>query len=398
MKKVLLFAAAVSLAASAMAEVFPAAAPVNGEDITPAGYKFNTYGKDFIGYSIAEGLLNWNMSVNWYKDHYVVPDKSIEDGLILVTGPVYNNNAENTAKLEAATKIIDLGGTCGKVLCINFAGSTFPQQYKSVTGNDLEIGEVPGSFPLLFWHFDHKLVQKYVGQKKDDADYMPLRLRIEMSLYANSQSSQGEYWKAYVNDDQNNVRPAGKDDNTAPDILVNPAEFAYRWCEKSDDPQDAEDDAIWDEGPNAGAGEWNPTRWLVYEWDLNVADIENEGDPFQTNIRIKNEIPGGNLGNFAILIRNIELYVPEDVNREYVYAKRLRTWNTYTVGEDSGIKAVDAESDCTFNVSGNTVNFSAPAQVYTLAGTLAAEGTNVTLSKGLYVAKCGTKAVKVLVK
>lgn len=399
MKKILLLAAAASMAASAMAaDVFPKASEMDGVDLTPAGYAFTTYDKEFVGYT-ATDVLPWNMNVNWYRDNYVAKDQTIGDGLIVVTGGQVYNKAENIAVLSEATKIIDMGGTVGKVYCLNFSGSNFPAKYKELTGADLQIGEaIAGAQPLLFWHFDHTKLEKYLGQKKNDADWMPLRVRMEVNIYANKQSSKGNYWKAYVNDDQNNVRPADKEDNAAGDILVDPAEFAYRWCEK--DPTSPTDAAIWDEGPNKGAGEWNPNRWLVYEWDINVAAPETEEELFKGNIRIKNEIPGGaNHDSFTVLIRGIYLYAPANESREYIYAKRPRTWNTYEVGPATGAGVKDVEAaDFQFSVNGGTATFSAPAQVYNLSGALVAEGTAANLSKGLYIAKSGSKTVKLVVK
>lgn len=390
MKKILLLAAAPTMAATAMAEVFPAASEIDGTDLTPAGFKFNTYENEFIGLVPGAGA-DWNPSAYWIRDNYIAQGKEIGDGVIFTIGPTYTGNAENTAKLQEGMKIIDLGGTTGKVLAINFAGSTFPDAYKKATGADLEIGEAPVAYPILFWVFDPKVVGHYAG-----SDTPNMRIRFEMSLYHNNQSTTGEWWKCYSTDDANNVR----DDNTAPDILVDPAEFAYRWCEK--DPSDPNDDSLWNEGENAGNGEWNPTRWLVYEFDFNLPalpDPEEADQNWGYSLRLKNEIPGGNKGEFTVLLRNVQAYAPNDANRELFVNKRSRTWNTYTVGTPAGLNSVVANgAKFTYSVNGGVATFSAPAQVYTLTGALVAEGTSVNLSKGVYVAKSGATAVKVLVK
>ncbi|MBD5234062.1 MAG: hypothetical protein HDS65_07795 [Bacteroidales bacterium] len=400
MKKALLLAAAASMAFSATAEVFPKASEMDGEDISPAGYLFNSYDKEFIGYTYTEDILPWNMNANWYCKNYVQQGKTIGEGVILVTGGQVYNKEENIKVLEKASKIVDLGGTVGKVLCINFAGSEFPAKYEEITGKSLEIGEaLPNGWPVLFWQFDHTLLMDYLHSTLDGEDYMPLRVRVELSIFANNQSSTGNYWKAYVMDDQGEVRPGKKKDNEAPDILVNPEEFAYRWCEV--DESDPDDDSIYDAGANAGAGEWNPNRWLVYEWDINVGGSGEDGSDFTTNIRLKNEIPGGSLGGFSVLIRSLNLYIPENLHRDYIYKARPRTWNFYTAGDtgSNGVEGVTvAEDALSYTVNGSTVSFNTPAKVYTIAGAYAGEGTEVNLSKGIYVAHAAGKAVKFVVK
>ena len=396
MKKILLLAAAAMVAASASAEVFPKAAEVDGEDLTPAGYKFNTYDKEFIGFTnVVGGAKPWNMDANWYRDHFVAEDKTIGDGFINVIGGQYNGNEANNAKLNSATKIIDMGGTCGKVLALNFAGSKFPEAYKGITGNELEIGEAT-AYPVIMWHFDHTKLLNYLGTQKDGAAYMPLRIRVELNLFCNEPQAVGEYWKAYMNDDQNNVRPADMADNDAADILVNPAEFAWRWCEKDEESPD--DDSVWN-GNDTETPEWNPTRWLVYEWDINVSGFETEDEVFKSNLKLKNEVPGGNLGSWSVLIRNIQLYVPENENRDYIYKARPRTWNYYTVGAPASVESVTVDADAlTYTANGGEVTFSAPAKVYNMAGAMVAEGTTVSLAHGVYVAQAGAQTVKIAVK
>lgn len=394
MKKILLLAAAATMTATALAEVFPAASEIAGTDLTPAGFKFNTYDKEFVGVVPGTGG-DWNPSAYWVRDNYIKEGKEVGDGVVFAIGPTYTGNEENVAKLQQGMKIVDLGGTAGKVLAINFAGSQFPDAYKKATGADLEIGECPIAYPILFWVFDPEVVGRHAGAA--DAN---LRVRFEMNLFHNTQSTTGEWWKCYATDDANNVRPQGSEDNAAPDILVNPAEFAYRWCEKDD--SDPNDDSVWDEGDNGGKGEWNPTRWLVYEWDINLPalpDPEEADQNWGYSLRLKNEIPGGNKGEFTILLRNVQVYAPDDTDRDRVIQSRLRTWNNYTVGTPAGVESVVVNGETlTYSVNGGVATFSLPAKVYNLAGVLVAEGTSVNLSKGVYVAKAGAKAVKVLVK
>lgn len=400
MKKILLLAAAACMAASMSAEVFPQAVAMSGEDITPAGYKFNTYDKEFIGAPNINGTFQampWQLGNDWYLTYSSADGFEFGDGLIGLSCPPYTGpqyKPENFDAFNAGTKIVDLGGTCGKVLAMNFAGSNFPAAYKNITGQDLEIGEVVAANTVMNFWMNPAVVSRYAGIQRDGADYMPMRARVEMNIYTPLPANTIGSVKAFMQNDNGNVLPVKKDDNLATDILVAPFEFAYRWCEKDETSPD--DDSVWDEGETSAT--WNPNRWLVYEWDFNAPDIENEGDPF-CNVKMKMEMPGAGSGGITVLIRSINIYVPENANREYVYKQRPRTWNFYTTGAVEGVKTIATPDEAVkYSINGNSVNFSAPAKVYTISGALVAEGTNMNLAKGVYVALCGTKAVKLLVK
>lgn len=379
-----------------MAEVFPAAAPVGaGTDLTPAGYKFNSYDKEFIGF-VCSSQMNWNMNVLYVRDNFIVPGTSMGDGHVIAGGPLFNGNQEQVDNLNTAAKIVDFGGTTGKVLAINYGQSGFAEKYKELTGADLEIGSVPGNYSLFFWHLDPQTVLPFAGDDKN----MPVRVRIEWNVFHTTQSSSNPFVKVYANDDSNNVRPMGMDDNMAPDIEVKPAEFAYRWCEKDETTPD--DDAVWDDGDNGANGEWNPNRWMVYEWDIDFA-AAGEENPWEYAPRLKMEVPGANMGEggATLLIRSINVYAPDDTERTRIYKQRPRTWNFYTTGApaEGGVEEIAIKgTELTYSVAGSTVTFSAPAKVYTLAGALVAEGTTATLAQGIYVAQAGGKAVKFIVK
>ncbi len=296
-----------------------------GVNLTPAAYQFNTYDKPFIGFTCTDlDIYNWNLAVYHIKD-FLYEGGEIGDGYIPVSAPTFcgTKNQENVDLLNQASGIIDLGGEIGKVLAINYQGSGFAEEYHSLTGNELPLGEAPAAYTLPFFVFDPVTLEAYAGLDKN----MPLRVRIECNVFS-QEWVEGDAFRAYVMDDQNNVRPGGGDDNEAPDIMVNPAEFK-------------------------DGSSWNPNKWLVYEWDIDLADIE-EFIPFGWVPKLKMEIQ--NPEGCAILFRNIQLYAPEDTDRERIYKRRLRTWNTYTVGNvEKPVDPIDPDIPVGPDADGNYV-------------------------------------------
>jgi hypothetical protein len=400
MKKFLLSIAACS-AMSAFAwdnpylsTLFPVAGDIDGADATPAGLKFNTYNGDFIGFHPTDhGSANWNCA-----NHIVNESKKegvdFTNGYAFIGGPNFNANAANTEEFNKSCKIIDLGGTCGKVLAITFKGSEFNSVAKEITGVDYGLVDYSTvAFPLFYWVPNPDVMKSYAK----GGDTKTLRVRIEANIYSKEPGA-SEIFKAYVNDDENNVQPNG--DNAASDILMTEAEFAKRWCDTDEAQKDddmAQEPSVWDDGTPV----WYPNRWLVYEFDFGMAQGSDDGD-WNYAPKIKMEVPGGgSYTDFAILIRNIQFYEPTG-GCDIVTATRKRTYNNYTLGAPStgGVSDVAVENGAALEVSvnGGIASFSENAVVYNFAGARVGAGRNVALAKGVYVANANGKAVKFVVR
>lgn len=401
MRKVLLtLAACTAMSAFAwdnpnLSTLFPVAGDVNGTDATPAGLKFNTYNGEFIGFHPTDhGSKNWNCATGIVKDS---KNEGVDfsNGYAFIGGPAFNANESATEEFNKSCKIIDLGGTCGKVLAITFKGSDFNSVAKEITGVDYQLVDYSATvYPLFFWVPNPDVMQTYAK----GGDTKTLRMRIEANIYSKTPGA-AEIFKAYINDDENNVQP--NNDNNAPDILIAENEFAKRWCDLDEaefDEDYATEPSVWDE---EGAV-WYPNRWLVYELDFGIPAQGEDETEWKYAPKIKMEVPGANENtDFAILIRNIQFYEPEGgCNIET--ATRQRTYNNYTVGEPSsdGVRnvAVENVSNLEVSVNGGIASFSENAVVYNFAGARVAAGRNVALAKGVYVASANGKAVKFVVR
>jgi hypothetical protein len=316
------------------------------------------------------------------------------NGYAFIGGPAFNDNADAVATFNKSCKIIDLGGTCGKVLAVTFKGSEFNSVAQEITGNDYGLVDYSDNvFPIFYWVPNPEVMKAYAK----GGDNKTLRVRIEANIYSKSPSTSAEIFKAYVNDDENNVQPVT--DNEAPDILITEAEFAKRWCDTDEaefDEDVASEPSVWDDGDVV----WYPNRWLVYEFDFGVA--AQEGDEWNYAPKIKMEVPGGNSYNdFAILFRNIQFYEPAS-GCDIATKTRSRKYNNYTLGavDNNGVHnvALDNNSKLEVSVNGNIASFSENATVYNFAGARVAAGRNVSLANGVYVANANGKAVKFVVR
>jgi len=227
MRKVLLsLAACTAMSAFAwdnpnLSQLFPVAGDIDGTDATPAAFKFNSYNGEFVGFHPTDhGSRPWNCA-----NHIVL--ESMKDGVdfsngyAFIGGPAFNDNADAVATFNKSCKIIDLGGTCGKVLAVTFKGSEFNSVAQEITGNDYGLVDYSDNvFPIFYWVPNPEVMKAYAK----GGDNKTLRVRIEANIYSKSPSTSAEIFKAYVNDDENNVQPVT--DNEAPDILITEAEFA----------------------------------------------------------------------------------------------------------------------------------------------------------------------------
>lgn len=367
---------------------YPKASAATGQDITPANFNFNQC-ESFCGFLESDGQKAWNMSNNWMLDNY----QKLENGGIMVLGGQYAANATKTADLLTGCSLIDFGGSCGKVLCINASGTGFNDELKAQFGADVNIPSMTtaGAFPLFFWMPDPKAMAHNALDGEGTGQAVRMRVRFEMNVWSGRANDGAEEWtrffECYANDDQNNVKPAGS--NTATGIAVTPDDFKYSWCEK--DASDPSDVSLWEEGHGGAQGTWNPYRWMTYEMDIPIPNDGKADGVLQFCTRLKNEYRG--CGNSALLIRKIEWYIPDAATEhnwgEYTNA-RGKFYNYYT--DMQAPKVVSAGED---GVQAVSTTLSSTHEVYNLNG---ARVAGSKLSKGIYVVKNGSKAQKVVVK
>lgn len=383
MKKFLLFSASALMAMSASAGLI---------DVTPKAYDFNSgLNIPFVNaYSNADwGHAEWNPSVYWLgknPEHY-------KDGCVLMIGPQLKANYD--AIMDQCYNVVDLGGNIGKVLVINHPGSNINNVLKEAYGVDAKLPEVttePG-YMIPFWHSDPEAT--YTEAEVEN----PIRVRVVLNIYQPTLSETQSVFQPYIQMG-GNWQP--NNDNEAPRNVYS-GDFAYLWGELQDDdtfgpldfatatPDDL-DKYVNDDEINV----WNPNRWMVYEWDVLGAKNEDDDDAKEAPIKIKMELPGSNA---AIMIKSIQFFVKDAEEEGIPATTRRKSW-IYLSSNPASVEGVAADAVKTLNVTvnGNTVSFGEVASVYTATGVLVAEGAELNLANGFYVAVANGKTAKFVVK
>ena len=376
MKKVLLLSAAAMLTASAvMAE----------SDITPAGYRYNT-GATFRTHPT--GAAGANLVINAWETYNCAD--YWQDGLVMLNGGQVQSKplAEQTqgTGLVNGISIVDLGGTCGKVLAISGQNSKINDWFASHGYNNPEIPSMtafPGYFHLNF--FLHPQMTPMGGA----TDNRKIRVRVTLNRYANDLTDSHESDGAIQGHLPTNQcgNPAGTG------INMNTGEFIKHY---NDDPQedfefDGESDYYL----------WNPERWMVYEFDGWCPENEpgnpaNFG-PVYFKVKHSNNMTG------TLFIRSIEFL--EIGAGDNAHATPTKTFVNFTIApkkSSTGISGISADNDAFgYTIAGNTATFAVDAAIYSVTGAriaTAAAGEPTTLASGFYVATADGKSVKFAIR
>lgn len=356
-------------------------------DITPSAYNFNAATEIPVVINAADyGTAQWNLSAGiWSKIK-----ENYNNGLIVVNGGARNN----FTAAKAGMQIVDLGGTCGKVFafCRNDASVNDDLKAHGVDANLTVYGG--GTYDHLCWYSDPELTKEEV----------PVRVSVEINFHSTDALLTGNgsdaIMKAYINTDQIGQVP-NDDASTAEAKKVLRNEFAKRWDEvaKEGRVNEAELDEAYEN--DEGNLEWNPERWLVYEFDCYLpkgdADVESYGPLF-----VKMELPGSG-ANTTMFVRNFKFYNVSESEEGLYDNARPRVWKYYTVGgSTNGINDVNAaDRDFSVSVNGNELTVSDLANVYTVGGSQVATvgaAQSVSLAKGVYVVNANGTSKKVVVK
>lgn len=371
MKKSLLLSAAIVMAASASAQ----------NDITPSGYYFNTV----ESFSWAEKAhTGANIGIPAFETSG--GEAAWNNGLAVIAGGQFANpNQPYFADLKAGTSLVNLGGEVGQVLCISGVNSKINDKLNELYGVEMNIPSCTGS---LNW-FNMNFFTDPNNTPTGDENY--IRVRVVMNIYANSISADNIVNNAYTVADQGGVRPNSNDSGVSSRAI------------KSDDFQKYyEDDPETPEEDEDGNPIWDPTRWLVYEFDTTAPESSAEGTSY-IPLRLKMEMNQGNLCNATIFIKEITFVNNPDMeSSDAIINATQRTYQTLTVNPTpSAIENVEVNEAATYSINGNAVTFSAAANVYSVSGAqvaVAGAGETITLGNGFYVANVGGKSVKFVVK
>lgn len=349
MKKYLLFAVAALFAANVSAQ----------EDITPAGFYYSDMEVGAFrpdGYYAGANLQRAGVGAVPFTTIF---EECGEKGLFLLSGaPPASPENLKAEELIAGMAIVDLGGEVGKVLAISGMNSTINDKMKE------QFPEWTGSLPLAtaehgLWNFNWTSDPKNTPITDGTNN---IRMRFVMNVFANEFSESTDIiGSTYNSTATRNVIPAGAN-GVAPHVQS--GEFIERY-EEGDPVEDDNGQFVWD-----------PTRWLVYEFDTNAPSEES------IPIRMKMEVVAAQMHNATIFIKEIKfLKLSEEDERIEDGNGYRKSYLTLTVDPVTSVNNIEAET-------------AAQKKVYTVSGIEVGSKNQ----KGVYVEKVGNKTRKVVVR
>lgn len=330
-------------------------------DITPSNYKF---AEQPVGqFKFKAVNAGANPAAGW-----AVPVDGFDNGFFMLAGgpPVFTAiDAVQPAAIQQGINIVDLGGNVGKVFCMRGKTSRFP------VGTAMGAGYAGAWFNMNFY-FD----------KTTTPVNEPVRVRLVFSVAENIISpTSSALDKFYGSNWQNNTSPA---------LAIVPSKFPSDFFQATD----VDGDPIANDN---GEAYYDPTKWMVYEFDTTVPEIA--GNPN----RLKMEITAS-AGNMTLFIKEMKFTknpVGEPIVRQLL-----------TLAPDAGIiNAVKATKyeQLQINVSGNRVNLfnveaNTQVNVYTAGGQLSKSfvttnnNESFNLNNGFYIVKAGNSTAKISVR
>ena len=350
MKKYLLIAVAALFAANVSAQEL--------EDITPAGFYYSDMETGPFrpdGYYAGANLQRAGVGAVPFTTIF---EECGEKGLFLLSGaPPASPENLKAEELIAGMAIVDLGGEVGKVLAVSGINSKINEKMKA------EFPEWTGNLPLAtaehsLWNFNWTSDPKNTPITDGTNN---IRMRFVMNVFANEFSESDDIIGATYNSTATrNVIPAGAN-GVAPHVKS--GEFIQRY--EDGDPVEGDDGYMWD-----------PTRWLVYEFDTNAPAEES------IPIRMKMEVVAAQMHNATIFIKEIKFFKLSEEDERITDDNGYRkSYLTLSVDPVASVNNIEAET-------------AAQKKVYTVSGIEVGSKNQ----KGVYVEKVGNKTRKVVVR
>lgn len=318
MKKSLLLMAAI------VGSSFAATAQVTETDVTPSGYKWaETNAVPAISSVAVKGS---NPSVPAFTTWN--GETEFNNGLIGIDGA--NNNNFNPDAIKAGFSIVDLGGEVGKVLALRGAACanvetdlaaagvtvTIPQMSAATTWFDLNYFMDPNNTPT--------------SASPGNAETLPtdayIHVKLVMNIYTDDQNNDQEENSGAANitgmsfqSNQNSISPNG---------TVYEGIYAYNFFVPETEGEFAGMAAYDDEG-NA---KWDPTRWMVYEFDSYC--VAADGTTSYAPMRVKMSLNGwANFSKCTLFIKELSFTKCSGTPEVSYYKAVGKSYETLTVGD-----------------------------------------------------------------
>ena len=346
------------------------------DDITPARYIF---ANQPVGqYKLDAANAGANPPAGW-----TLVTTNFTDGLVvLAAGPAIATSltAPQVAGLQTGLNIVDMGGTVGKVLCIQGINSNYKAGPLMGSG-------YAGAWYNLNFYFDKTkspVVADLVLGGLTPAEALikgTMRVRIVFSIAENViRPGASQLSKFYTSNFANNTSPALAD---VPSIFPSDA---FQATDANGDPL----------ANGSGEAYYDPTKWMVYEFDCSIPEVS--GNP----TRLKMEFDGATTMTGTVLIKEIK------ITKNQTGSPVTRQIVRYTPGPTGVINPKIANQELHTQVEGKKVTLlhlteQTKVSVYTINGqlikTLLANTYNNTfeLNSGIYIVKAMDKTSKVAI-
>lgn len=345
-----------------------------GTDITPANYYFNNC-REIPWYSTLTTNANIPAPV-WSQN----PGLSAEwnNGLIAIASA---GQAEgNFQAMLDATSLIDLGGDVGVVFC--FAGNKSNIKEKLAElypDGDYSNMAVQGDGGVAGWNYNFFTDPENTPTVSEGYIHFKMVLNV---YQPDNKTGAVVFQNLYQVDNQGNNNTTVGEEKTneanTPGTGIDSSEFVKRYEDDNEPELDDDDNMIWD-----------PTQWLVYEYDFNVPDPDEDGK-IATPARIKFQtIAGGDMKNYALFIK--ELSFTWRTGEPQIVGERLKTYVTLNPdpkGDVTELPAVDSGA-----VNSISTDLNAPVEYFNLQGVKVANPEN-----GIFIRKQGKKTSKVIIR
>ena len=342
MKKFYFLAAAMLLGAGAYAQT----------DLTPDRFKFANQPE-------GEFTINYFFKSANPTNGFPEALAGADDGFVASGNGQFTNTAEYPdialgTYLKKYVTIEDLGGEVGKVLCIK--GSESTAEYGAEPDAALFASNMP-------W-FNLRFYAKKSGGSVGDV----IRTRIVYSVANDYTMDPDGYASDLFSVNMFSLAGANLGQGTA-----------FGGFFAGDDFMDM------------GSGAYDETKWKAYECEMTVGAEDGIPLSFQIGMSTNNV---GKTKKFCVLIKEITFTL--NPTEELVESEDL----TLEPGESVSIEEIMG-GEAAFTVAGDQVSFNEAGNVYSISGVQVADavaGETITLDRGIYVVKAGTKAEKLIVK
>ncbi len=290
------------------------------------------------------------------------------NGLFMVAGGAFAGDTPYFNDLQAGTSIINLGGTVGKVLCVSGMNSKINEKLEDIYSKKSDIQNCTGG---LNWFNLNFMSDPNNTPMVGDAN-VNIRVRIVMNIYQNTLSTTPVFNKIYTVNNLGNILPAA--DNAATNIAVASTEFG----------KDTENTV------------WDPTKWMVYEFDTWV-NSSNESP-----MRIKMEMSNNELMTSTVLIKEVK-FLKLTGNTNPIKLRREKSYITLNPDVNTGVDGVlgDESIVAPYTINGQEITVSDNAEIFSVSGMKVANakaGEAVSLASGFYVARVGNKNIKFIIR